>query len=178
MWRSENRGAGIPPAVARASCPRAGAGRSRDHGRDARATASSFLPCLSPWAFGPLRLMKIGWSIRRDALRRDVCARSPVCSNGAHTCRQKAPARLRHPCQLTEIAFSTLPCQTQPPMLGYHIRRSLSRTFFEASGGTWGRIGGSGSYVQDLGTLTQLTGKHLNQDELRIHTRPASKSTT
>jgi len=36
--RSENRGAGVPPAVARASCPRAGAGRSRDRGRDARAT--------------------------------------------------------------------------------------------------------------------------------------------
>ena len=35
----ENRGAGVPPAVARASCPRAGAGRSRDRGRDARATS-------------------------------------------------------------------------------------------------------------------------------------------
>ena len=45
--RSENRGAGVPPAVARAFlrsaqdrlCPRAGAGRSRDRGRDARATS-------------------------------------------------------------------------------------------------------------------------------------------
>jgi hypothetical protein len=35
----ENRGAGVPPAVARASGPRAGAGRSRDRGRDARATS-------------------------------------------------------------------------------------------------------------------------------------------
>jgi len=38
----ENRGAGILPAVARASCPRAGAGRSRDRGRDARATSVHF----------------------------------------------------------------------------------------------------------------------------------------
>ncbi|MGA2076758.1 MAG: hypothetical protein ABSH52_24995, partial [Terriglobia bacterium] len=31
-------GAGVPPAVARASCPCTGARRSRDRGRDARAT--------------------------------------------------------------------------------------------------------------------------------------------
>ena len=52
--------------------------------------------------------MKIGWRIRRDALCRDVCAHSQVRSNGTHTCRQKTPARMRHPGKLTETAFSTL----------------------------------------------------------------------
>ena len=37
----QNRGAGVSPAVGRASCPRAGAGRSRDRGRDARTTRRS-----------------------------------------------------------------------------------------------------------------------------------------
>jgi len=36
--RGGNCDAGVSPAVARAYCPRAGAGRSRDRGRDARAT--------------------------------------------------------------------------------------------------------------------------------------------
>ena len=53
--------------------------------------------------------MKVGWRIGRDAFCRDVCAFSRVRSDGAPTCRQKASARMmRHPCELTEIAFSTL----------------------------------------------------------------------
>jgi hypothetical protein len=57
---------------------------------------------------GRAALMKIGWRIRRDAFCRDVCAHWLVRSNTAHTCRQKTSARMRHPCNLTEIGFSTL----------------------------------------------------------------------
>jgi len=62
---------------------------------------------LFPWASGPRRLMKIGWRIRRDAFCRDECAHSRVRSNRAHTCRQKMSARMRHPCNWTEIVFCT-----------------------------------------------------------------------
>ena len=57
----ENRGAGVPPAVARASCPSAGAGRSRDRGRDARATSvrcrAIFMVSGRPSADGHERLL-------------------------------------------------------------------------------------------------------------------------
>jgi len=60
------------------------------------------------WVFSLRKPMKIGWRIHCAAFCRDVCAHSRMRSNGAHTCRQKTPARMRHPCELTEITFSNL----------------------------------------------------------------------
>ena len=54
-----NRSAGVSPAVARASCPRAGAGRSRHRGRDSRATVYDIRPVLTQLPPLPSRLVVI-----------------------------------------------------------------------------------------------------------------------